>query len=243
MRIYNTSKLCSRSLSDVEQFSAPFLGGGETAWRRKPAVTVQGVQSSSDPIRGKFQLALRIILSYSESSRFMSVRRWVSEPMPIKGTACTTPNFQVRERLISHVCRDAWHWWGASVCVHRSVSVSPALRCHCATCFTSSSGASVLLSACSTAAGQNVGLLHISYSKCSCERCGIYWDCNYFREMYQVFMQEDFFLSPNPSRNQHLSHPSWETELYSCFNPGLNVLSSSVSYCCCTWSRKKHPLL
>lgn len=116
--------------------------------------------------------------------------------MPIKGTACTTPNFQVRERLISHVCRDAWHWWGASVCVHRSVSVSPALRCHCATCFTSSSGASVLLSACSTAAGQNVGLLHISYSKCSCERCGIYWDCNYFREMYQVFMQKDFFFCP-----------------------------------------------
>lgn len=24
-----------------------------------------------------------------------------------------------------------------------------------------------------------------------------------------------FFLSPNPSRNQHLSHPSWETEWYS----------------------------
>lgn len=55
-------------------------------------------------------------------------------------------------------------------------------------------------------------------------------------------IHSDRLFFSTPSRNQHLSHPSWEIELYSWLNLGLNTLFSSVS-CCCTRSHKKHALL
>lgn len=67
----------------------------------------------------------------------------------------------------------------------------------------------------SSRAGQDVGLLHVRASTCPLRGVPLLssWLQLHCRNVPRIHSGRLFFF-PSPSRNQHLSHPSWEIELY-----------------------------